>query len=910
MKARHDRAIVVLILVVGWALWLHRMGVNDHDDTVSNELLFARGPLTTLICCIPWSDQSPLYFLCLHVARLFGESPFAIQLLNALLLTATLVSTYLVARAFSDRPAVAFLALLFGTISPASLWLVRNGRMYSIQALLAVVSVLFVLRYLDKRRRRDLITLSILCVLNIYNHFVGFLITTILFATIFIVEWRDSRTAAKESGAFGDSRRTLLPVALAAVGIIVFTLPQLFRLAALMGGGVPLRPGQSLQGLSRGFFARVGWFWFMNTDWGSLRRGEAVLTVVYLGSVGLLAAGGLALARRSMAAIAGLSIGLPLIGLGLAAARLDVRDRYFVWTLPLLWIAIATGAAGPLTSSRLPVVAREALRGIRAALFLAVVTGSLWLLSNKLPERYPEWTKLMIALQQIHRPSMVTYMPPGPTPVTGSLTGIPQWIGSALGLPAELREVRELTGETRGQFLSEVAKEKDFVFLVHWTYANDELAWRDRYLEDHGYKKSLVSVWGAHAEVFTRREIEDFTRVDRTEANASQERIVTWVRQRLSGKPATPSHAPVLADAEVARVRGDGTIREGRVFASQRGESGLWKLGPLEWDLVEELRAPSGGAERDVILAHPETDSVLAVAFPALEMNKSLTFTYGIADSGLRFKSGADVRVAVYVNGSKKTETVCANTPGWKELALDTDALSGQAADVVLLIKTVDDRSRHFAFQLEASSRAAMPAPPEAEEASTGDVPLTGGQFLSASLASLKVRRVAGEKTIDAWRDPLAYSAADMHEAEGPDGIGVVRGRWALGPLLWDAVGLTRQRSGGEPRGGLWAHPKDGTTLVLEARNLTTERVLHGYYGLTDLAVAQATARGVSAPVQLKILIDGKVVLERSAARARGWHLFEAAMPAGPAKRMLRVEISSASDSWAHFIFDLWSGQS
>src|SRR5471030_3481803 len=115
------------------------MGLNDHDAGVSNELMFARAPVTTILCCNPWPDQSPLYFLVLHITRLASESPFAIQFLNALLMTAALGATYALARAFSDSASAARSALLLGVLSPASLWLVRSGRMYPIQVLLSVL---------------------------------------------------------------------------------------------------------------------------------------------------------------------------------------------------------------------------------------------------------------------------------------------------------------------------------------------------------------------------------------------------------------------------------------------------------------------------------------------------------------------------------------------------------------------------------------------------------------------------------------------------------------------------------------------------------------------------------------------------------------------------------------------------
>ncbi|MBZ5557114.1 MAG: glycosyltransferase family 39 protein [Acidobacteriia bacterium] len=899
MAGRRDYVLVIAILAVGWIFWLHRMGVNDHDDMLSSELMFARQSVASIVFHNPWPDQSPLYFLVLHGARTIGESPFAVRFLNAALLTMTLVATYSFGLAFSGSRAVAGAAMFLGAISPTSLWLVRYGRMYSLQVLLSVLALLFVLRYLDRRRPRDLVALSLLSVLNVYVHFVGFLITALLFIPLVVDASLEVRRRLQTDRS-RQAWRPLMLSALAALAVLVLVFPQVVRFVSLVGSGIPLQAEVSLPRLSPTFLDRVSWFWFVNADWGLLRRGDRVVTAVYVGSIGVLAIAGLAAVRRRTGVIAALWILLPLAGIGLAAARMDVRDRYFVWTLPLLWIAVATGGFGALPSGRLTGIGADVARGFRAALVLAVAAGSLWLLWNKLPERYPEWTKLMDGLARIYRPSMMVYMPPG------SPMGIPRLLALQRGLAPELQRVRVLGPETRAEFLKEVERAQDFVFLAHERYGNDELSLRARYLEDHKYRKATLPVFGAHADIFTRGELDGFSREQRLAPDPSPDAIVAWARQELRQAPKPASAAPVLANAVVARVQSDGVAREGRLFISQRGESGSWRLGPLEWDAVEEVRTSSGAVEQDMIAAHPADQSVLVVAFPALEMKKSLRLAYGIADSGLMFRSGADVNLTLYVNGAPTMDASCPNTPGWKELAADTTSLDGKVADVVMLITTAKDTSRHFAFRLDPSSQAAPRSVSDASHVS-GPVVLTGGRTLKDAVDRLQVYRLEGERRIDAQSERHTYAAGDMHEATGPGGEGAVSRRWALGPLLWDAVGVTRQFSGGEARDGVWAHPKNGTTLVIETSTARVGDLLRGYFGLTDFSVAQATGLGVTAPVRFKVSIDGRSAFEQEAARIRGWIGW--AIPVGSADRehSLRIEISCATDSWAHFVFDLWS---
>jgi hypothetical protein len=892
-RLRHS-AVVILVIMVGWTFWLQRIGVNDHDDAAANEILFARKPVTTIVLHNRWPDQSPLYFLVLHITRRLGESPRAIELLNGLLLTMTLTATYGLGRAFSDSIMVARGAVFLGAVSPTSLWFVRNGRMYSIQALLTVLSLICLFTYLERRRWRELVAFAIVCVLNIYTHFIGFLITAVLIIPLIVDGWIEARRARTRGDR--ESWELLRQTALVGLAIVLAAIPQLLRFVSLLSGGIPRRPGLSAPVLSRAFFDRVTWFWFINADWGRLALAGSVVTTAFLGAIGTLAAIGLMAARRRHGAIAALCIVLPLVGLGLAAGHVDVRTRYFVWLLPLLWVAVAAGAVGALPDRLKADAGAGVAQGIRSALAVVVVAGSLWLLWHKVPERYAQWTKLMMGVEQIFRPSMVVYMPPGPPVAT------PQLLASYRGLVSGLADIRPLGSETRTQFLTEVEHARDFVFLAQWSFENEELAWRVRYLAEQKYQRMVFPVWGARAEIFTRGEMDGLSRTQRLDGDPSPGGIVSWTRRRLQEKRSAATAAPLIGEAVVATIDDAGGLREGRVFTSQHGENGSWRLSPNEWDVVEHTRAASGAVERDVIDAHPTADGVLVAAFPAVKMKPSVSLTYGIVDSGSRFGSGADVNVMLYVNGVKKADAICPNTPGWNELIVDTAALQGTPADIVLLMRTSKERS-HFAFDVATSSRVITT--PIHEDAA-GAVVLLGGPTLKDGIDRFRVYRTSDAPAIGARHVLDDRSAADMHEAAGPDNEGAVSTRWVLGPILWDAVGTTRQRSGGEARNGLWAHPRNGTTLVIDAPVARLGHLLRGYFGFTDLALGKAVELGVTAPVRMKILLDGKPLILNEAPRVRGWRSFAVPIPAAQAVRRVQIEIECATDSWAHFIFDLW----
>jgi hypothetical protein len=464
-----------------------------------------------------------------------------------------------------------------------------------------------------------------------------------------------------------------------------------------------------------------------------------------------------------------------------------------------------------------------------------------------------------------------------------------------------LADIRPLSSDTRTQFLTEVEQARDFVFLAQWSFENEELAWRIRYLAEQNYRRTVFPVWGARAEIFTHGEIDGFSRTQRIEGDPSPDGIVSWARRQLQEKRAEATAAPSIGEAVVAAIDDAGSLREGRLFSSQYGENGSWRLSPAEWDVVEQTRAASGAVERAVIASYPTAEAVLVAAF-AVKMKTSVSLTYGIVDSGSRFGSGADVNVMLYVNGVKKAGAICPDTPGWNEIIVDTAALQGTPADIVLLMRTSRERSP-FAFDVATSSRITTPI----REDAAGAVMLLGGPTLKDGIDRFRVYRTSDALSIGARHVVDDRSAADMHEAAGPDNEGAVSRRWALGPMPWDAVGTTRQRSGGEARNGLWAHPRNGTTLVIETPVAPMGHLLRGYFGLTDFAVTKAAALGVAAPVRMKILLDGQPLIVNQAPRVRGWGTFTVPIPITQAVRSVRIEIDGVTDSWAHFIFDLWS---
>jgi len=358
-----------------------------------------------------------------------------------------------------------------------------------------------------------------------------------------------------------------------------------------------------------------------------------------------------------------------------------------------------------------------------------------------------------------------------------------------------------------------------------------------------------------------------------------------------------------LARVLVARVDTDGIARESVFFMSQHGEDGYWRLAEPEWDAVQQATVTSGNLARRLILAHAARDSTLVLGFPGMATKRSLRLTCGIADSDLGYPATSDVAITAYLDDDRVADLVCQNAPGWREVVAEIPVGRGRRPDVTLLVTTEDDRARAFGLGVEASRARPGPAVPQRFGPA---IALTSGT-LREWLPHLRVYRIARDGSQKPARALVAgaVSARDMHERGAVD-EGALGDHWVLGPAVWDSVGSTRQLSGGVVRNGLWAHPKAGTVLVMEAVKVALGTTLQGYFGFTDFSLAQATARGVSAPVAFNVLLDGVVIVREKAPRQPGWRSFSVPVQAG-GERRLTVEIAADSDSWAHFVFDIWS---
>jgi hypothetical protein len=138
-------AILASITLLGLALRLFRLGAGSiwYDEGVS--LYLAHLSIPALIAHTAGDIHPPLYYILLHVWLLLaGESQFAAAFFSLFFGILLIPATYLVARRLLGRD-VAVVAAFLVALSPYHLWYSQEMRMYTLGALLGLLSFYFML---------------------------------------------------------------------------------------------------------------------------------------------------------------------------------------------------------------------------------------------------------------------------------------------------------------------------------------------------------------------------------------------------------------------------------------------------------------------------------------------------------------------------------------------------------------------------------------------------------------------------------------------------------------------------------------------------------------------------------------------------------------------------------------------
>jgi hypothetical protein len=335
--------------LIGWGHTLVRLGERSFWADEGATVVQAR-QISSLVTAAQLHKEYHFFHLVLEMGLIrLSESEFILRLPSAMAITLTVPVLYALGRRLFSRAAGLVSAFLL-VISPFALGYAQEARAYALLALLATLSLLLLLMALARQKWSWWIAYALTTSMLLYTHFFALFVVAaeVLFVLICVgmasaptkqrgATWR---AFCKGLDSWPGGGRPLLMLAISLLAIVVLYQPLTPALlqflqdhgpgsASLQGAGLyPFRLSLNFfQGLLISFGPRSG-------GWPQWLYGLALV----LGVIGLFL-------RRNWPAllVAGLWLGVPLLGLSIASSNHFFDYRYLIFVLPIFLLVVAEG---------------------------------------------------------------------------------------------------------------------------------------------------------------------------------------------------------------------------------------------------------------------------------------------------------------------------------------------------------------------------------------------------------------------------------------------------------------------------------------------------------------------------------------------------------------------------------------
>ncbi len=181
------RSLLALAAILALAAMarLHAIDALDIWVDEANLILTSKGPLSTLLDRLKLDSSPPLFYLVVHGwIRVFGDGSVALRMLSVVTGLALVATTFWAGRELISLEAGLW-AAFFVAVSPIQAFYSQQVRMYSLAAIFALLSVVWIVRYLRDGARRDFAFWMVFTILALYTH--NFAIHLLLVHAVLIV---------------------------------------------------------------------------------------------------------------------------------------------------------------------------------------------------------------------------------------------------------------------------------------------------------------------------------------------------------------------------------------------------------------------------------------------------------------------------------------------------------------------------------------------------------------------------------------------------------------------------------------------------------------------------------------------------------------------------------------------------
>lgn len=199
--------IPVILTMLALALRLNHLGYHDYWDDEIVTTLLARPALTTIYQTLSAYDiHPPLYYMLVHLWRVFGDDIVTLRLLSVVIGTLCVPALYWLGCMLINRP-VGVLAALFLAVNPSHIVHSQQARMYPLVTLLIILATLLFVSAWQRGGWYRWLWCGILVAAGFYTHvYVPF---SILAFNVWAAWETYQETRSSESTHINNIRRTI-----------------------------------------------------------------------------------------------------------------------------------------------------------------------------------------------------------------------------------------------------------------------------------------------------------------------------------------------------------------------------------------------------------------------------------------------------------------------------------------------------------------------------------------------------------------------------------------------------------------------------------------------------------------------------------------------------------------------------
>lgn len=185
---RKTVTVIFLIVILGFMLRVYQIGRESLWLDKGAAVRTAQLSPEEIINKISGNYHPPLYFILHGWIAITSDSEFSVRLLSALLGTFSIFMIYMVGRLLFDQT-TGILAALLLSLSRFNIFYSQETRMYSLLALLTLLSMYYFLRLIQENSLQNKVGYILFSTLLIYTHNVGLfiIIAQNLYCLIFLL---------------------------------------------------------------------------------------------------------------------------------------------------------------------------------------------------------------------------------------------------------------------------------------------------------------------------------------------------------------------------------------------------------------------------------------------------------------------------------------------------------------------------------------------------------------------------------------------------------------------------------------------------------------------------------------------------------------------------------------------------